>query len=388
VTPTTYEEDDMQGKRTRALDSRGRPVPGLYTRDERFIAGFTLNGNWTMKTLSAETLTEARRERERLVAGLREGRVAAPSRITFGQVFAEYQASRSISDRTQENERYFLDRHLDTLKARPVQGISSSDVARLLRAIRDRGYAPWTQHGAYRVLSGTFALATRRGIITRNPMDGLAPSERPKQRNARKIRRLTPEETTRLVAAAGSERWRAAIGLAGLARLRLGEIRALTWADVMFDQSVIQVRRSLLDDGTPKVPKSEAGVRVVPVLPALRRLLAAWKLRSPHARPNDLVVSAAKGGHVPKRNLRRALEAAKANANLNSGEERLSWHSLRHSFASTLATDLELAPTTLAEIVGHSDPGFPLKVYARDARDREAVVSDVLAGAAGADIGS
>ncbi len=70
----------MQGKRTRALDSRGRPVPGLYVRDGRFIAGFKRNGRWTMQTLAAETLTEARRERESLLAGLREGRVAAPRR--------------------------------------------------------------------------------------------------------------------------------------------------------------------------------------------------------------------------------------------------------------------------------------------------------------------
>ena len=33
----------MQGKRTRALDSRGRPVPGLYVRDGRYIAGFKLD---------------------------------------------------------------------------------------------------------------------------------------------------------------------------------------------------------------------------------------------------------------------------------------------------------------------------------------------------------
>ena len=70
----------MQGKRTRALDSRGRPGPGLYVRDGRFIAGFKRDGRWTMQTLDAETLTEARRERESLLAGLREGRVAAPGR--------------------------------------------------------------------------------------------------------------------------------------------------------------------------------------------------------------------------------------------------------------------------------------------------------------------
>jgi hypothetical protein len=37
-------------------------------------------------------------------------------------------------------------------------------------------------------------------------------------------------------------------------------------------------------------------------------------------------------------------------ANLSGGEDRLSWHSLRHSFASMLATDLELPATTLARL--------------------------------------
>jgi integrase len=91
----------------------------------------------------------------------------------------------------------------------------------------------------------------------------------------------------------------------------------------------------MLPDGTPKQPKTDAGARAVPVLPALRRLLIAWKLRS-------------------------------------------SWHSLRHSFASMLATDLELPATTLARLTGHADAGFTLKVYVRDGRDETTVVDNVL----------
>lgn len=72
---------------------------------------------------------------------------------------------------------------------------------------------------------------------------------------------------------------------------------------------------------------------------------------------------------------------------LDGQEERLSWHSLRHSFASMLATDLELPATTLARLTGHADAGFTLKVYARDGRDEAAVVSDVLARAASAQVG-
>jgi hypothetical protein len=79
--------------------------------------------------------------------------------------------------------------------------------------------------------------------------------------------------------------------------------------------------------------------------------------------------------------------AAKEKAGLDGGEERLSWHSLCHSYASILATDLELPATTLARIVGHADAGFSLKVYAKDARDENVLVRDVLARAASALVG-
>jgi integrase len=150
---------------------------------------------------------------------------------------------------------------------------------------------------------------------------------------------------------------------------------------VSFEASTVNVRRSALPDGTIKTTKTEAGIRAVPMLPELRRLLVGWKLRSPRTRA-DLVVCTVEGVPMQERNLRRALDDVKAKAGLDGGEERLSWHSLRHSFASMLATDLELPATTLARLTGHADAGFTLKRYARDGRDDAVVVEDVLARAA------
>lgn len=93
------------------------------------------------------------------------------------------------------------------------------------------------------------------------------------------------QAVARLVGAGTSERWRAALALAGFAGLRLGEIRALTWADVDLEAGTLAVRRSMLPDGTLKPPKTEAGKRAVPIVPALRRVLVAWRLRSLHTRP-------------------------------------------------------------------------------------------------------
>jgi integrase len=338
-----------------------------------------------MQALAAETLTEARRERDSLLAGLREARVAAPDSATFIDVFHEYQGARSLSARTRVHEQHLVDRHVAALKTRRAQDVTASEVARLLRGMRDT-YSPWTCVAVYRILRGSFALALRRGILTRSPIDGLAPSERPKQRNAKPVTVLDAETMERLIAAGTSERWRAALALAGYAGLRLGEIRALTWADLDFDAGTLTVRRSMLPDGTPKAPKTDAGTRAVPLLPALRRLLVAWKLRAPHTGADRLVIATADGKPVAERNVRRALDDAKTAAGLDDTDGRLSLHSLRHSFASMLATDLELPATTLARLTGHADAGFTLRVYARDSREDAALVEDVLARAQGAGI--
>jgi integrase len=69
-------------------------------------------------------------------------------------------------------------------------------------------------------------------------------------------------------------------------------------------------------------------------------------------------------------------------------DNKVRQHSLRHSYASLLATDLSLAPTRLAAILGHDDPAFSMRVYARDTADTATIVADVLARARKAGIGS
>jgi integrase len=206
-------------------------------------------------------------------------------------------SARELSPRTRAHERHLLNRHLDALKARRIQGITASDVASILGGMKVK-YSPWTCIAVYRILAGTFALAVRRGIVTRSPVDGLAPSERPKQRNKRRVAVLDSEAIDKLVAAGSSERWQAALGLACFAGLRLGEIRGLRWEDVDRKAGTITVRRSLLPDGTAKAPKTEAGARTVPLLPGLRRLLVAWEVKSPHTRPGDYVIATADAGPV------------------------------------------------------------------------------------------
>ena len=131
------------------------------------MAGFQENGRWRMRTLRATTLTEAKRERAALVVGLREGRIASADNSTFSEVFAEWQAGRRIAERTAEHERYLCDRHLATFMGQRVQKISASEVARVLRSMRNDGLSEWTCTAVYRIAKGVFEVAERRGIVRR-----------------------------------------------------------------------------------------------------------------------------------------------------------------------------------------------------------------------------
>lgn len=154
----------MQSKRTRACDSRGRAVPGIYRRAGHFIAGYRCpqsGGKWRMVTLKAETLTEAKRERAAILAGLRDGSRRAPDGLTVDALFADFQQSRNLSERTRAHERHLYARHLSALHARRAQDVTATELARLLRDLAERGYSAWTRVAVHRLIRGTFALAVR-----------------------------------------------------------------------------------------------------------------------------------------------------------------------------------------------------------------------------------
>ena len=369
-------------QRTRVLDSRGRAVQGIYQRPgEGYYAGFQVDGEWQMQKLTATTLTEAKRERASLISALREGRAAAKDGSTFGQLFDEWQGARRISERTRTHEQHLRDRHLATLTPRRVQDVTARDLAKNLRGMRD-DYSAWTQTAVYRLLVGTFAFAVRRGVIVASPADGLIDTEKPRQKNQKEIALLDSQKMTKLVGAGGSERWRAALGLAGHGALRLGEVRGLQWRDVSFEENTISISRSLLPDGEVKGTKSKAGRRTVALFPELRRLLRTWQIKSPYTDPENYIACALGGVPVMERNLRRALDAAKTASGIDAGEKRLSWHALRHSAGSIWLTEHGQPITTVSAMMGHSNPAFTLACYGRDPRDEQTMIADVLARAA------
>jgi integrase len=153
---------------------------------------------------------------------------------------------------------------------------------------------------------------------------------------------------------------RALLATLVFAGLRIGELTALQWRDVDLAGNRITVRAS----------KTDAGMRQIDLLPVLHNELTAHKAQAPNATPDGFVFATAAGteliqGNIRRRVLDKAIE--KANEKLTeTGDvplpDGLTPHKLRHTFASILVA-LGVDPGSVMDQLGHTDPGFTLRVY-------------------------
>ena len=133
--------------------------------------------------------------------------------------------------------------------------------------------------------------------------------------------------------------------------LRRGELCALTWKDIDFDNKLIKVNKSIYwtDDHVPHVksPKTASGEREVPLMDSLADLLLPLKKR-----PQDRVFGDLKSYQVDK-GIRKYMEETGLGVTL---------HGLRHGFASILYKN-NVDIKTAAYVLGHAQTSTTLEVY-------------------------
>jgi integrase len=153
---------------------------------------------------------------------------------------------------------------------------------------------------------------------------------------------LSLEETPRLLVAV-DHNWRCMVVVALRTGLRLGELLALKWHDIDLKAGRIIVRRSLWQDqeGSPKSGRN----RLVDLSDeALAALKAHQHLRGPYVFCHE------DGGRLAHSEVKEIVPRACKRAGL---AKRLTWHDLRHSFASHLV----MRGATLKavqELLGHA----------------------------------
>ncbi len=207
---------------------------------------------------------------------------------------------------------------------RPLKEISPLDVERVKKEMKDAGKAPRTVQYALAVLRAAMRKAKKWGFY-----EGEIPTSQVTfpQVDNRRVRFLTPEEARALLSECKkrSQQLYEICLLSLHCGLRFSEITNLTWGDVNLKEGLIFVRD----------PKNRHN-RFAYMTEEVRTIFRAKEPRE----PSELVFKDAKGNRIKKISnaFLRAVDALGLNRGVEDPRDRVVFHTLRHTFASWLAS--------------------------------------------------
>lgn len=162
-----------------------------------------------------------------------------------------------------------------------------------------------------------------------------------------------------------------AIYLALHTGMRIGEICALHWSDIDWDERLLFVRSTVIRNKNGQLviasPKSETSQRAIPLTRQLVNLLAAEHERS----CSEFVFSSPRKDTILNP---RTLQYRFQTLLTRLGISRISFHALRHTFA-TRWIEFGMDVKSLSEVLGHAGVQITLDIYVHssDKLKREAI---------------
>lgn len=336
--------------------------------------------------------------------GLRKARregtyIPAKSVPPFGEMTAQFMASKQAGYTPNTTAHYgSLCGHLTALADYRLSAISVDVVERFRDQLRDEGKL--CLDTINRVLStgaAVFKLAIRRGYAVNNPFtlaerlrvgsNELVNGKEATRDEVREGGYLELSEIRRLLDTARPGLDHALIMSAAFTGARIDELLALRWGDIELDARKVYIRRSLswtvAAENTPArpvfyPPKTRAGNREIPIPAELASALRRWKLACPKSEL-DLVFPSKTGSPVFRSIvLRGALYPALRRAGLR----QVGWHSLRHSYATSLIT-AGVPVNQVSAYLGHANSAITLRVYCHFFRNSDASAIDRVFGSSG-----
>ena len=148
---------------------------------------------------------------------------------------------------------------------------------------------------------------------------------------------------------------------------RRGEAQALTGADIDRKAMRVHIRRSVYYDHGAKIkePKTAAGVREVPLLPALDALL-------PKKLPQGYLFAEPDGSLLTDGDFRKLYKAYCAASGVT-----VSLHQIRHGYATALF-EAGVDPKTAQKLLGHAKLSTTMDIYTHVCGDAIAAAAEKM----------
>lgn len=251
---------------------------------------------------------------------------------------------------------------LDLLGEYGLNELDEAAAEALLNSLEKRRLKPSTIHAIFRITKQCINLAIRKKMIKENPFALVQLPKVVKNRN----QALTKQEQKRLeTAALSAEKGKGVPTLLALhAGLRIGEISALSWEDIDFENNLIHVHStfqrvfSLLEDNKTELTytssKTASSTRSIPMSRMLKQVLLQHKQDS-----TGKFVLTSKNQPSEPRLLTYHFHKIREMAQLSTTH----FHQLRHTFA-TRCLESHGDIVSVSALMGHSSTQMTLDTYA------------------------
>ena len=359
----------------KVLDTKGKPVTGLWQRNGRYYAQLTLKAEGRSKNtklaLKALNLTEAKARLEELKFKRANNQLEqfkkAPGLADYCGLYMVIQVKLKRKKASSlKSERGHIKHWQRLLGNRSMSKINASDIRLAMAQLREDGLAPQTINYALITLRNIFSMALEDGLISGLPFVS--------KMWLKKDRRKRPEFTTAQLDKLLNEAQHCSrngrhfawyFKFMCFSGARAGEALRVKWADVDFTNRQIVIGA----DGNTKNGKS----RVVDFNGELEALLL--EMRDSRLSDEWLFVSGQRGSEGQRaRCFKETL--VKARERVGLGQQRkaatgyaLGFHDCRHYFISH-AVMCGVDFPTVAIWVGHQDGGMLIStVYAHIANE-------------------
>jgi integrase len=239
---------------------------------------------------------------------------------------------------------------------------------------------------AHRLLRTAVERARRTELVSRNAVSAIHP---PKV-TEKEIEIIKSDQLPAVLAALKGHALEHLVIVALASGARRGELLALRWIDIDFQNSAISITRSLEQTKAGlrvKAPKTKNGIRKIAIATNAMEVLRAHRKEQLELRlkfglgkldPDALVFSNFEGASLPPNNVSRDWRRFA----LSRGLPHVSFHALRHTHVSCLiAAGMDVM--AISRRIGHGSAALTLKVYGhlfRPADDRAAAAMDAILG--------
>ena len=386
-------------------DNRGRVLKeGEYQRPNGSYEFKWRDHRGNRHSVYAETLEKLREKELDVLRDALNGKPVENKKITINDLYNRWkELKKGLKDNTLQNYIYLYEMFVepDFGKTR-IADLRRTDVRAFYNSLHDnRQLEVSTIDSIHTVLHQVLELGVEDEYIGYNPSDNaLKELKRAFNHEKKKRKALTVKEQelleNYLIKQGKHHRWFPVITTMLWTGMRVGEITGLRWCDIDLENDIITIDHTLVyySKGKNKgckyainTPKSEAGKRIIPMLPRVKKAFyeekeyqeqLGMKCRDTIDGYTNFIFLNRFGGVQQLGTLNDAIKRIITKCNLEQLDENndenvtllpdFSCHALRHTFATRMC-EKNVNIKAIQEILGHKDIQTTMDIYADATKD-------------------